>query len=282
MRESIIFTILLFLITPLIGAPKENVSMKEIFVGDLFIYTIEFQDGIPKSISYPTGEFFEEGEELPLFKVISSTKTEKSLKLQVRFYASGEFILPIEWEENSKINQSQLKINVQSRLTGSESDIDDNEPPLTFNGPYLHRLIFAILLFLTSAYLVYAMYVYWKKSSKIVNAQWETIPELESRTKKLLQLEELLKNDSIFYKDFCYLFSSYCKEEYSFRLKTDLMPLTDSNFLAYLYDHGGLEEADLREMRNVFRNVKYSDHIKRLTKEEANTLLVEWKSKLKI
>lgn len=264
------------------SAPREQLSAKDIYVGDSFDYLIEFENQLPKSLSYPTEEFFEEGEDLPLFKVLQVEKTEKTLKLKIRFYAPGEFILPLAWEENSKQINSEFKILIQSRLSGTETDIEDNEPPLSFSGQYLHRLIFVLLLFLLLVYFVYAMFVYWKQQNRIVNADWENLPELEMRAKKLYLIEEFLKKDTIPYKDFCYFFTSYCKEEYSYRLKTNLLHQTDSIFLAYLYDHSGLEESVLREIRNIFRTVKYSDFEKQLTQSEAQELWLDWKQKLKL
>ncbi|TGL61833.1 hypothetical protein EHQ58_04255 [Leptospira ognonensis] len=267
---------------PLASAPREHLSSKNIYVGDAFDYQIEFENTLPKSLSYPTDEFFEEGEDLPLFKVLKIEKTEKNLRLKLRFYAAGEFILPISWEENAKLKDSEFKILIHTRLSGTETDLEENEPPLSFSGQYIHRLIIAILLFLLLLYFVYAMFVYWKQQNRIVNADWENIPELEMRVKKLYLLEEFLKKDSMPYKDFCYFFTSYCKEEYSYRLKTNLLHKTDSEFLAYLYDHSGLEESVLREIRNIFRTVKYSDFEKQLTQNEAQVLWLDWKQKLKL
>jgi hypothetical protein len=282
MIKTFLTVFLLLISSSTFSSQKEIISMKDIFVGDSFYYSIEFDPVLPVSISYPTGDFFEEGQDLPLFRVLHVTKNEKKLTLQLRFYSPGEFILPVSWNESTGIKNSEYKIKIQSRLTGMENDIEDNDPPLIFSGTYLLRLIFASFLFMFMLYLLYAMFVFWKKHTKIVNAEWEDIPEIDPRTKKRLLVEERLKNQTIPQKDFCFLFSSYCKEEYSFRLKSNLLHLTDSNFLAYLYDHSGLQEADLREIRNVFRNVKYSDHSKILSQEEATSLWLEWKSKLKI
>jgi hypothetical protein len=282
MKLTIALLIAFINVIPILGEPKETVSQKEIFVGDVFEFTILFEEKLPESIIYPTGDFIEEGEELPLFKVLSSAKKENSLVLRLRFYVPGEFIIPIEWNENSQTIKSKLKININSQLSGKETDIESNDPPFTFNGFYYHRLAFAILIFLILSYLLYASYIYWKKQNKIVNAVWEKIPELDQRTKKLILLEEFLNQDHIDYKDFCFIFSSYCKEDYSFRLNTNLLHLTDSNFLAYLYDHSGLEEPILREMRSIFRKAKYSEFSKQLTQEEAQFLWNDWKSKLKL
>jgi hypothetical protein len=261
---------------------NESVSSKEISVADTFEYKITFDSKLPETLSYPSGDFVEEGEELPLFKVLKAEKHSDSLILTLRFYSPGEFTLPIEWLVGKTPVRSELKIKINSQLTGEETDIEANEAPINFSGYFLHRLLFAICLFAIVTYFLYALFLMWKKQKRIVDTNWEKIPEIESRLKKLYQIEEFLNQEHIPYKDFCFLFSSYCKEEYSYRLKTDLLSYTDSEFLAYLYDHSGLEESILREIRSIFRKVKYSDIAENLSRDEASSLWLNWKDKLKL
>ncbi len=272
----------IFSYSPLFSVSKEYVSKNEIFTGDTFQYSIEFDQILPASLTFPDGDFFEDGDDLPLFKVISVSKIDNKLTLNLRFYSPGEYILPIEWEENGDSLKSSLRIQVKSRLKNDQKDIEENDPPILFSGRYLHRLILAIAIFMLLCYLLYAFFIFWKKQTKIVNAEWEKIPEIEPRKKKLYLMEDSLKNETIIFKDFCYLFTSYCKEEYSYRLSADLLHQTDSEFLAYLYDHSGIEDSDLREIRNLFRSVKYLPNEKILSRDEAIQIWTDWKTKLKI
>jgi len=179
-----LFVFFLFL-SNLYGKPNESFTPNNPFVGDLIEYNIEFQEKLPDTITYPEGEFIEEGEELARFKVLEVIKENNSLKLKIRFYASGEFILPIEWEEGQSLNHSELKIKISSVLTGNEEDIEPIENPILFSGKYWHRLLLAILIFVSLCYLIYSLFLIWKRQNKIVNANWEKIPEPEIRTKKL-------------------------------------------------------------------------------------------------
>jgi hypothetical protein len=274
--------ILLFLSTSTFAFPKESINPTDIFVGDIFEYTIQFEGKLPENLLYPDGDFIQEGEQLPIFKTLSANKSENQLQLKIRFYQSGEYLLPIEWEEQNQIYKSELKIKVNSNLRGDETDIDDIEPPISFSGFYLYRLLFAFICFIVLVYLIYAMYLFWKKQVRVVDTKWEKIPEIEPRTKKLYQLEQSLIQTDLSLKEFCYMVTTYCKEEYSFRLNSNLLNLTDSEFLAYLYDHSGVEESILRELRSIFRNAKYANEETVLSREEAKSLWDDWKLKLKL
>ncbi len=275
--------LLMFLMIPggIFSNPKENIQPNEIFVGDKVDYEIIFNSSLPKDLSFPEGEIYvETSPDLPAYKILAVEKRNNSLRLTIRFYEPGDYSLPISWEENGRIASVRSIIKVKSQLTGEEKDLEDIEPPITFSGPYLLRLIFFLFLLFLIFYLAYAFYLYRRKTGKIVNATWEEIPALESRLAKLYLIEGMLQSETVYLKDFVYLISSYCKEEYSYRLSHNLLAFTDEEFLAFLYDRSSLTDQKLREIRSFFRESKYTDKNETLIGEEAKLLWTEWKEKL--
>ncbi|TGN14560.1 LB_053 family protein [Leptospira ilyithenensis] len=280
-RKDLILLMLYAIPSMIFSSPKENVHPNEIFVGDKVDYEITFHSSLPNDLSFPEGEMYvETSPDLPSYKILSATKTSNSLRLTIRFYEAGNYSLPITWEDNGSIASAQTIIKVKSQLTGEEKDFEDIEPPISFSGPYLLRLIFFLFLLFLIFYLAYAFYLYRRKSGKIMNATWEEIPFLEERLAKLYLIEGILQSETVHLKDFVYLISSYCKEEYSYRLSHNLLAFTDEEFLAYLYDRSSLTDHKLREIRFFFRESKYTDKNETLTGEEAKRLWTEWKDKL--
>ncbi len=274
--------ILLLFVSYAEASPNEKISHKEIYVGDEIGYEIDFDSGIPSTLKLEEGDHSIDATELPVLRIWNVHRKDKSISLSVRFYKAGSFRLPIYWEEEGEKKTTELVFEVKSRLTGNESDIEDIAPPISFSGSYLLRLLFVIFIFLILLYISYAVYLKLKNSKQILDATWERVPVLESRQIKLIQIESALKQNEISYKEFAYLVSSYIKEEFSRRLASDLLHLTDSEFLNYLYDRSHLEIESTKEIKDILASSKYTNHSKILSKEEAEQLWQDWKRKLKL
>ncbi|GBF51918.1 hypothetical protein LPTSP4_34560 [Leptospira ryugenii] len=272
----------LFLVPGLKAKATETISTKEIFVGDTFEYNLTFPDSLPEQLIYPEGDFILEGEELPLFSVISAKKDSKNLSLELRFYEAGQFSLPVEWMESGNQKKSDLKLMIKSRLDGRESDIDPNEPPLLFSGTYWYRLVLVLLILFLSLYLIYSLYLMWKRRIKIVDATWQPVANLEKHVQLKNELDSYLNSPQLSSRQLTYLFTSYIKWEFSHKLQAKLHHLTDSEFLSYLYDHYGAEESNLRELRNFFREHKYTEFEIDLNQKDAQRLVASWIEKLKL
>ncbi|TGK82829.1 hypothetical protein EHQ23_16195 [Leptospira bourretii] len=262
--------ILLVLISTfsLYATPKETIQEEEIFVGDTVHYQIELSEGIENDLQMEEGDFYEDST-MPSFKIFNIKKDKIKLSAIILFYKPGNFILPISWKENGEEKKSTKQIKVKSQLLGSEKDIEDSEPPISFSGPYLFRLFLVLLITVINLYLLYALYLYWKSKPKVVDALWEKQPVLEETIKRLHVIETYLESESIYEKELAFKISEYAKEVYSKRLEKNLLGNTDSEFLAELFDRTHIEESILRNLRVYFRNTKYDNNQTKLKKEEA-------------
>lgn len=262
--------ILLVLISTfsLYATPMETIQEEEIFVGDTVHYQIELSESIESDLQMEEGDFYEDST-MPSFKIFNIKKENSKLSASILFYKPGNFILPISWKENGEEKKSTKSIKVKSQLLGSETDIEDSEPPVNFSGPYLFRFLLVLLITVINLYLLYALYLYWKSKPKVVDALWEKQPVLEETTKRLHVIETYIESESIYEKELAFKISEYAKEVYSKRLEKNLLGNTDSEFLAELFDKTHIDESILRKLRVYFRNTKYDNNQTKLKKEEA-------------
>lgn len=246
----------------------ETIQEEEIFVGDTVHYQIELSESIESDLQMEEGDFYEDST-MPSFKIFNIKKENSKLSATILFYKPGNFILPISWKENGEEKKSTKSIKVKSQLLGSETDIEDSEPPVNFSGPYLFRFLLVLLITVINLYLLYALYLYWKSKPKVVDALWEKQPVLEETTKRLHVIETYIESESIYEKELAFKISEYAKEVYSKRLEKNLLGNTDSEFLAELFDKTHIDESILRKLRVYFRNTKYDNNQTKLKKEEA-------------
>ncbi|EKJ85827.1 hypothetical protein LEP1GSC017_0251 [Leptospira meyeri serovar Hardjo str. Went 5] len=275
--------ILLILIStfPLFSNPKETILEDDIYVGDTVHYQIELTQGIESDLQMEEGEFYEDAT-LPSFKIFNIKKDHLKLSALILFYKPGEFVLPLSWEENGERKNSTKRIKVKSQLLGSETDIEDSDPPISFSGPYFFRLFLVLLITSINIYLLYALYLYWKSKPKVVDALWEKQPVLEETTKRLHFLETYLESDAIYEKELAFKISEYTKEVYSKRLEKNLLGKTDSEFLAELFDRTHIDDSILRNLRIYFRNAKYDNNQTKLEKTVAVSIWVKIKKDMEL
>ncbi|TGM32055.1 LB_053 family protein [Leptospira biflexa] len=259
------FTVVIF------ASPKESISLEKIYVGDITEYTIEWKDDDITDISLPEGKFYED-HSLPTFEIQSVTKEKNKITASVIFFSAGDFFLPTTWKENGVDYNSKLKINVLSNLTGTETEIEDIEPPIIFSGPYFLRLIGLILFTCINLYLIYALYLYWKSKPKIVDAAWEKSPKLLESTKRLQYLEQYIQSEKITEKELTFRISEYLKEVFSEKFQENLLGNTDSEFLAILHDKTHIPDRAIRDLRLYFRNLKYNENSQIISKEDAEKI----------
>ncbi|TGL09326.1 hypothetical protein EHQ43_00140 [Leptospira bouyouniensis] len=262
--------------TFLFASPKETIPKEKIYVGDLIQYDIEWEGSEITDVNLSEGKFYENNT-LPSFEIQSIIKEQNKITASIIFFTPGDFFLPTSWKEQGIETHSKLKISVLSNLTGNETEIEDIDPPILFSGPYLFRLIGLILFTCFNLYLIYALYLYWKSKPKIIDAIWEKNPKLLESTKRLHNLEQYLQSETITEKELTFRISEYLKEIYSEKLEENLLGLTDSEFLAVLYDKTHIPDRTIRELRLYFRSLKYDRNTKILSKEDAEKIWKEIK-----
>ncbi|TGL88309.1 hypothetical protein EHQ68_10835 [Leptospira congkakensis] len=253
------------------AAPKEIVLESDIYVGDTVHYQIELFDTNDSELSIEEGEIYED-DTMPSYKIFNVNKKPSKLEASIIFYKPGTYILPVSWDQNGTNFRSSLSIKVKSQLLGSETDIEDIEPPIVFSGPYFFRLFIVLLITAINLYLVYALYLYWRKKPKVMDAFWEKQPTLDETTKRLHIVEKYLESDSIHEKELMFKISEYLKEVYSKRLDENLLGKTDSEFFVDLSNRTHIENSALRELRIHFRNIKYNENNTNLNKESARVI----------
>lgn len=275
--------ILLILVSSvsLLASPKETILEEDIYVGDTIHYQIESTDKSDSNLQMEEGEIYED-DTMPSFRIFNLKKENTKISASILFFRPGDYILPVFWEENGEQKKSTKAIKVKSQLLGTETDIEDIEPPINFSGPYLFRLSIILLITGINLYLLYALYLYWKSKPKIVDALWEKQPTLEETTKRLHTIEIYLESDLIYEKELLFKISEYLKEVYSKRLNKNLLGKTDSEFLAELFDRTHIDESILRNLRIYFRKTKYDNNHTKLQRIEAIDIWEKIKKELEL
>ncbi|PJZ83331.1 LB_053 family protein [Leptospira harrisiae] len=275
--------ILLILVSSvsLLASPKETILEEDIYVGDTIHYQIESTDKSDSNLQMEEGEIYED-DTMPSFRIFNLKKENTKISAFILFFKPGDYILPVFWEENGEQKKSTKVIKVKSQLLGTETDIDDIEPPINFSGPYLFRLSIILLITAINLYLLYALYLYWKSKPKIVDALWEKQPTLEETTKRLHTIEIYLESDLIYEKELAFKISEYLKEVYSKRLNKNLLGKTDSEFLVELFDRTHIDESILRNLRIYFRKTKYDHNHTKLQRIEAIDIWEKIKKELEL
>ncbi|MCW7470905.1 LB_053 family protein [Leptospira kanakyensis] len=262
--------ILIFLLSSasIFGSPKEMVLETDIYVGDTVHYQIELSEQTETELYIEEGEIYED-DTMPSYKIFNVQKKESKLEASIIFFKPGNYVLPVSWEQNDEKIKSSLSIKVKSQLLGTETDIEDIEPPFVFSGPYFFRLFIILLITAINLYLLYALYLYWRSKPKVVDAFWEKQPILEETKKRLHIIESYLESENIYEKELAFKISEYLKEVYSKKLEENLLGKTDSEFLADLSNKTHIKNENLRELRIYFRNTKYDENHTKLDKESA-------------
>ncbi|EOQ94898.1 hypothetical protein LEP1GSC195_0701 [Leptospira wolbachii serovar Codice str. CDC] len=243
----------------------------DIYVGDTIHYQIELTEPDESNLDLPEGDIYED-DTIPSYKIFGIIKEKTKLKASLIFFKPGNYTIPISWQKNNEQNKSSYTIKVKSQLLGSETDIEDIEPPINFSGPYFFRLSIILLITTINIYLLYAIYIYWKSKPKVMDAIWEKQPVLEETTKRLHNIETYLQSELISEKELAFKISEYLKEVYSQKLERNLRGKTDSEFLAELFDRTHIDDSILREIRIYFRRTKYDENQNELSKKDAYSL----------
>ncbi|TGM26416.1 LB_053 family protein [Leptospira levettii] len=264
-----IFILSAFLFS-IFATPKETIPSGEIFVGDTIQYNIEWDMSV-SDVSLEEGKFYED-HTLPTFEIQTAKKDKNKISASIIFFVPGDYYLPVKWKEDGKETNSKLKISVLSNLTGAETEIEDIEPPIQFSGPYVLRLIGLIAFTILNLYILYALYLYWKSKSKIIDALWEKPPKLLESTKRLHLLEQYLNSETINEKELIFRISNYLKEVYSEKFEENLLGTTDSEFLAILHDKTHIPDSSIRDLRLYFRDLKYNLNTNSISKEDATII----------
>ncbi|TGK83053.1 hypothetical protein EHQ24_07005 [Leptospira noumeaensis] len=275
--------IILFLVIsiPIFGTPKETVLETDIYVGDTVHYQIELSESTEVDLNIEEGEIYED-DTMPSYKISNVIKKESKLEATVIFFKPGSFVLPVSWIQNNINQRSSLSIKVKSQLLGSETDIEDIEPPLVFSGPYFFRLLIILIITAINLYLLYALYLYWRSKPKVVDAFWEKRPVFEETTKRLHLIETYLESEVIFEKELAFKISEYLKEVYSKKLETNFLGKTDSEFLVDLSNRTHIENSTLRDLRIYFRKTKYDENHTVLDKQSGRSIWEKIKKEFEI
>lgn len=263
---------MLFISNTLLAEVKESISEKEIFVGDLIQYNIEYKD--ISNLTIHEGDNFSD-EEIPDFRISDVTKGLTNASCKIIFFKVGKFYLPIEWEEFGEKQNSKILIEVKPRLAETESDISDIEPPLFFAGSIGLKLFIIILLVLLNLYIIYALILYFKKRKKIYNATWTDVPILSGQEKINLQLEQLFSTEKIKEKYFYYVITEILKESFSKKLQLNLKHLTDTEFFFEIKQRTTVNQEEVDKMSIYFSRAKYRENENEISSEEGYKV---WKS----
>ncbi|MCZ8343719.1 MAG: hypothetical protein O9301_11845 [Leptospira sp.] len=279
MKISIFVGLLLIQVSNLASETIEFITPNEAFVGDLLIYKISTKD--VSSITIPEGEF-SLGNDLPIYKIYDKKAEPEFSTAKVIFFKPGNYTLPITWEYMGKTETSQLQIKIKLRLSGSESEPEDIEPPLSFRGAILIRLILLILFFLFNLYILYALYLYFKNKTKIVDAYWNTIPNLSEEEKSDLILKHLFSQEEVTLKDFSFTISEVLKRHYSSLLNMRLFHLTDTELFKEVQNRTHLNPQDLEDIRDYLIQSKYRESNLKITESDAKDIWKNIKDKLNL
>ncbi|TGM58839.1 LB_053 family protein [Leptospira adleri] len=264
----------------LLGETVETLSPEKVVIAQKVRYELKWAPGEIKEIIAPqVGIHFAEGvPDLPWFEVLLSEKKDTRIALEISFYATGEFPIPVTWTLLSgKRESSQKKVIVESVLADSDTGPSDIMPPLTFSGSYLGRLLVFLTLFgILLAFGIYAYRLYARQSSPL-DAIIQATPQLERMEVYEIRLRELLKKDPISAREFARLLSGYIREKAASLSGKKTSAFTEAELFQFLYDQFPFEEKELQSWRKFLTEKKFRPGEIFLTKEDADDKFSHWK-----
>ncbi|MBM9502285.1 hypothetical protein JWG44_18700 [Leptospira sp. 201903071] len=279
--QMIVYSWILILTSSLAGEAVETLSPETVLVAQKVRYELKWSAGEIKEIVAPqVGIHFAEGvSDLPWFEVLLSEKKDTSIALEISFYATGEFPIPVSWIlSNGKRESSQKKVFVNSALSDSDTGPSDIIPPLNFSGSYLGRLLVFLILFgILLAFGIYAYRLYAGQSSPM-DAIVQTTPQLERMDVYEIRLQELLKKDRIPAREFARLLSGYIREKTANLSGKKTSAFTEAELFRFLYDQFPFEERELQSWRKFLTEKKFKPGESFLTKEDAEDKFSHWKN----
>ncbi|AOP36227.1 hypothetical protein A0128_19550 [Leptospira tipperaryensis] len=279
--QIFVYSWILIFASSLLGETAETLSPETVLIAQKVRYELKWSPGEIKEIIAPqVGIHFAEGvSDLPWFEVLLSEKKDTKIALEISFYATGEFPIPVSWTlSNGKQESSQKKVLVQSALAESDTGPSDIIPPLSFSGSYLGRLLVFLTLFgILLAFGIYAYRLYARQSSFPMDAIIQVTPQLERMEVYEIRLRELIKKDPISAREFARLLSGYIREKAANLSGRKTSAFTEAELFQFLYDQFPFEERELQSWRKFLTEKKFKPGEAFLTKEDAEEKFSHWK-----
>lgn len=263
---------------------KEDWQPKEVGIGDRAEYLLEFQHGEVQNPEVPSkGMYPDPGSpDLPLFEVISSEISDTKIKLNVAYYTSGTFYLPLVWKDkDGKEFRSEAALIVRSSIGEKDKTPEEILPPLEFSGKYGLKLA-AILAGLAALGLgiFYAWYLNQTASKRTVDALVEADPWVQKILIYESKLDEIVNSPPVFARAFYRVLSGYIRENMSKKMNAPFAHLTEAELFQRIYDSFGLEEEEVKAWENTFRRAQYSGEEVEISPSEALKAWDYWKEAL--
>lgn len=281
-KSLFIFICFVFGSFSILAEVHEKWSVEKAKVGDVIEYEFEFSDIPRESLSYPSVGFFPETG-LPILEIVSLNEKENKFIFQVRFLDVGEFSFPIEWKDsNGNLEKANLKVKIESNLTGSEFDIYDITEPLEFSGPYLLKLLAWILgITFIAIGIAYVILKIKRKSELVLDAKFQTIQKEEKPTLKESELQKLLLMEEIPHKEFVYLLSFEVKNFLNQKYKIDTESFTNKELLNFIQSKSKINDLEKMRLQNYLDMIKYMPNEEKITRDFANKTYKTWMEILK-
>ncbi|EQA46395.1 hypothetical protein LEP1GSC050_0409 [Leptospira broomii serovar Hurstbridge str. 5399] len=276
--------LLLFLAIDSAFAVSEEWNPQKVVIGQTSVYVLTFIEGEVTSPEVPALGMHADPEapDLPLFEVFSSDIGQSRIRLEVAYYASGTFTLPITWKDSEgRENSSKVGLQVETSIQEKDKSPEDVLPPDSFSGPYGWRLI-GLLAGLTALILgaLYSYYLHKTRTKDPMDAILQTDPWIQKILRYENRLSELIESPPIPAREFYRLLSGYIREVVSKKLGLPTGHLTETELFARIFDSFLLDEEVIRVWENRLRKTQYSAEESSLTKGEAIAALDFWKGAL--
>jgi hypothetical protein len=257
---------------------KENIS-----VGEEVLLTIE-TDSIVSDIISPEIGLFAQSNELPFVEIMSTTKDNTRILIQMRFTKSGKHELIIKWKNEENIAlEKQVTIEIKSLLKENENEALDIEEPLEFSGPYFFRLFVIVLIFTMIVGVLYYLFLRVGKRQKVFkDALYNESVGAEKMEPIDTTLNKLLLNPEILHKDFVYSLSEYLKLALSEKLDIDVTFMTQSEIEEILNSKLFLTDKQISEFTMYLNSIKYMPNNEKLTNTNAISIRNYWEKILGI
>ncbi len=248
--------------------PIEKFSKPRALVGELINYSLT---NIKTSECKIPAKDFLMDKETPYAEILELNIGEDLVSLQIAFYKSGKFKVPIQ----CKNFQTSLEIEIETSLENEKEQIDIKSP-ISFSGNYWNRLILLILLAIGLTVLL----GYFLKSKKLKRGRLDadSISVLDKEVEETYQskLVSLLKNQEIPHKEFIFLLSSYIKERIELKLNYPIQHFTQKELNEILMEKFSVSNLEILTMESYFNSVKYMPNEESIPQLKAIALFDYW------
>jgi hypothetical protein len=282
---KIIFLLMIHIsFSALFSVPFEKWNPTKAKVGEIVEFVLEYNNNEVLEIKLPELGLYSENSTLPIANVIQVENVNGITNLKIQYLKKGIYSAPIQWKDN---NENWVKpkhqIEIETNLSGNESEIFDIVGPMEFSGPFQYwELLKLVLLFLVLSVGTFYFFDFIRKLRKPKEASYSYPYPAESMEPLDFKLNELLRLKEIPHKEFAYILSDYIKSSLSSKMGVDMKYMTTEEISEVLLEKYNIDKLTILRLIDYMNSIKYMPNEDFIDLKKALEIRKTWEINLRL